>query len=68
MPIMGAIVGVNGAYVATGHGVWGILNGPATGEALAELIIDGAAKTVDISPFSTARLQVLDMSGLSVPN
>tara|TARA_A100001037_G_C15105317_1_gene616142 strand:- start:260 stop:1357 length:1098 start_codon:yes stop_codon:yes gene_type:complete len=68
MPIIGAIVGVNGAYVATGHGVWGILNGPATGEALAELIIDGAAKTVDISPFSTARLQVLDMSGLSVPN
>ena len=56
------------AYVATGHGVWGILNGPATGEALAELIVDGAAATVDISPFATARLPVLDMSGLSVSN
>ena len=68
IPIIGAIVGVNGAYVATGHGVWGILNGPATGEALAELIVDGAAATVDISPFATARLPVLDMGGRSASN
>ena len=35
--------GVAGAYVATGHGPWGMLNAPATGLALAELIADGAA-------------------------
>ena len=34
----------SGAYVATGHSVWGILNAPATGEAMAELIVDGSAR------------------------
>ena len=68
IPIMGAINGVNGAYIATGHGVWGMLNGPATGEALAELIVDGAATTVDISPFAPSRLPVLEMSALSISN
>jgi glycine/D-amino acid oxidase-like deaminating enzyme len=38
---------VAAAYVATGHSVWGILNAPATGEAMAELIVDGIAHTVD---------------------
>src|SRR5262249_38766250 len=39
LPLIGAVPGVAGAYVATGHSVWGILNAPATGEAVAELII-----------------------------
>jgi len=42
--------------VATGHSVWGILNAPATGEAMAELIVDGAARTVDLDLFDPARL------------
>jgi len=42
--------------LATGHSVWGILNAPATGEAVAALISDGAARTVDLSPFDPARL------------
>ena len=29
--------------LATGHSVWGMLNAPATGEAMSELILDGAA-------------------------
>ena len=49
-----------GAYVATGHSVWGILNAPATGEALAELIADGAARSTDLTPFDPARLPPLD--------
>ena len=32
LPLIGAVPGVAGAYVATGHSVWGILNAPATGE------------------------------------
>jgi glycine/D-amino acid oxidase-like deaminating enzyme len=60
LPLIGAIPGARGAYVATGHGVWGILNAPATGEAVAELILDGAARTVDLSPFDPARLAALD--------
>ena len=52
--------GIAGAYVATGHSVWGVLNGPATGEALAELIVDGAAHTTDLRPFDPGRLRPLD--------
>ena len=55
LPMIGAIPGAPGAYVATGHGVWGILNAPGTGEALAELVLDGAARTVDLAPFDPAR-------------
>ena len=56
LPLIGRVPGVAQAYVATGHGVWGMLNGPATGEAMAELIVDGAASTVDIAAFDPARL------------
>lgn len=59
-PIIGRIPGAANAYVASGHGVWGMLNGPATGEALADLIVDGAASTVDLTPFDPGRLRVLD--------
>ena len=40
---------------ASGGGCWGILCGPATGLALSELILDGAAASVDITPFSPQR-------------
>jgi glycine/D-amino acid oxidase-like deaminating enzyme len=35
--MIGKVPQSEGIYVATGHRVWGILNAPATGEALAEL-------------------------------
>jgi glycine/D-amino acid oxidase-like deaminating enzyme len=57
LPLIGSVPGVKGAYVATGHSVWGILNAPATGEAMAELIIDGQARTVDLSAFGPGRLR-----------
>jgi glycine/D-amino acid oxidase-like deaminating enzyme len=57
LPLIGAVPGVRGAYVATGHSVWGVLNGPATGEALSELIVDGAARSTDLSPFNPGRLR-----------
>ena len=56
LPLIGRVPGVTGAFVATGHGPWGILNAPATGQALAELIMDGAASSVDLSPFDPGRL------------
>jgi glycine/D-amino acid oxidase-like deaminating enzyme len=58
LPLIGKVG--EGAYVATGHSVWGILNAPATGEALAELIADGAARHVDLTPFDPRRLPPLD--------
>lgn len=57
LPLIGAIVGAEGAYVGTGHSVWGILNAPATGEAMAELILDGVARSVDLAAFVPNRLR-----------
>jgi glycine/D-amino acid oxidase-like deaminating enzyme len=60
LPLIGAVPGVAGAYVATGHSVWGMLNAPATAEAMSELILDGAAQHVDLAPFAPGRLPPLD--------
>jgi glycine/D-amino acid oxidase-like deaminating enzyme len=56
LPLIGPVPGVAGAFVATGHGPWGMLNAPATGEALAELIVEGVASSVDLRSFDPARL------------
>src|SRR5882724_283587 len=56
VPLIGRVPGVRGAFVATGHGPWGILNAPATGLAMAELVADGAASSVDLRSFDPARL------------
>ena len=66
LPLIGAIPGARGAYVATGHSVWGILNAPATGEAVAELILDGATQAVDLSSFDPARLEAVDPGRVTV--
>ena len=66
LPLIGAVPGVKGAYVATGHSVWGILNAPATGEAMTGLILDGAARSIDLSAFDPARLAALDLDRVSV--
>jgi glycine/D-amino acid oxidase-like deaminating enzyme len=62
LPLIGKVPRSEGLYVATGHNVWGILNAPATGEALAALIADGASDRVDLSPFDPVRLRALDPS------
>jgi glycine/D-amino acid oxidase-like deaminating enzyme len=62
LPLIGKVPRSEGLYVATGHNVWGILNAPATGEALAELIADGAARRADLAPFDPSRLRALDPS------
>lgn len=50
-PIISDIPGIADAYIVAGHSCWGILNGPASGLALAELIVEGASKSVDLDPF-----------------
>lgn len=64
LPLIGKVPGSVGAYIATGHSVWGILNAPATGEALAELVADGSAETTDLTPFDPARLRPLDPASI----
>jgi glycine/D-amino acid oxidase-like deaminating enzyme len=56
LPLIGPVPEAEGAVVATGHGVWGILNAPATGEAVAKLLLDDTSRTVDISSFDPGRL------------
>jgi glycine/D-amino acid oxidase-like deaminating enzyme len=66
LPLIGKLPGSEGAYIATGHSVWGILNAPATGEALAELVADGSAMTTDLTPFDPARLRPLDPESIRI--
>ena len=56
MPLIGRVPRTEGAYVATGHNVWSILNAPATGEVMSQLIVDGKAHTLDLTPFDPVRL------------
>ena len=56
LPLLGRHPDHPRGIVATGHSVWGMLNGPATGEAVAQLILDGTASTVSIAAFDPARL------------
>lgn len=56
LPMLGAVSGMANVFVATGHSVWGILNAPASGEALAELVVDGSTRRVDLRRFDPARM------------
>jgi glycine/D-amino acid oxidase-like deaminating enzyme len=55
LPLIGKVPESQGVYVATGHNAWGILNAPATGEALAELMTEDTTTTVDLKPFDPGR-------------
>ena len=55
LPVMGAVPGVGGAWLNFGHNCWGILWAPACGRAIAELIADGASRSLNLAPFSPTR-------------
>ena len=48
---------MQGLYVAAGMGGSGFKTGPAVGMCMAELILDGSASTVDITPFRISRFE-----------
>ncbi|EEH51267.1 uncharacterized protein MICPUCDRAFT_54289 [Micromonas pusilla CCMP1545] len=54
LPILGAVPGVDGAYMACGHNCWGILWAPVTGRIVSELVVDGKSRT-KIDAFSPGR-------------
>lgn len=56
VPLIGPVPGAPGAFLATGHASWGILNAPATGRMVSEMILDGSSQSLDASPFSPSRL------------
>lgn len=51
LPLIGRVPNIDGLFVATGHSCWGILNAPATGKALVELMLDGKCSLLDLEPF-----------------
>ncbi len=53
-PLLGA-AGPDGFYLDCGHSGTGFKTAPAIGLCMAELILEGAAKTVDISPLAPGR-------------
>jgi sarcosine oxidase subunit beta len=54
-PVLGFVGGIEGLAVAAGFSGHGFMQGPAIGACMSELILEGAAKTVDISPFRPSR-------------
>ena len=56
LPVLGAVPGVEGVFLATGHGPTGLQLGPYSGKVVAELAT-GHAVAADISAFDVARFQ-----------
>ncbi|MFL6211424.1 MAG: NAD(P)/FAD-dependent oxidoreductase [Pyrinomonadaceae bacterium] len=53
--IIGPAPGVGGLYFANGFSGHGVMHSPATGRVTAELILDGRASLLDVSPLSVDR-------------
>lgn len=56
IPLIGPVPGAPGAFLATAHASWGMLNAPATGRMVAEMILDGESTSLDARPFALSRL------------
>mgnify|MGYP003402882994 CR=1 FL=1 len=56
-PIIGQAPGVAGFYLANGFSGHGFQHAPVVGKLLAELIVEGAARTVDISNLGLERFE-----------
>jgi len=54
-PILGRVPGLEGFVVAAGFSGHGFMLSPAVGECLAELIVTGESKAVDLTPLSINR-------------
>ena len=55
LPALGPVPGVEGLYVATGFNGDGLKFGAVVGESMADLVLRGRARLVDLSPFDPAR-------------
>lgn len=56
LPVLGRVPGVNGAYLATGHGPTGLTLGPYSGRVVADLV-RGVEPDTDCSAFDPARFR-----------
>jgi sarcosine oxidase subunit beta len=60
-PILDKLPGIDRAYCAVGFSGHGFKMSPIVGQLLTELIVDGAAKTLDISPLRLERFEENDL-------
>ncbi|MBI1987413.1 MAG: FAD-binding oxidoreductase [Nitrospinae bacterium] len=60
--ILGAIPAVTGFFCAIGFSGHGFMHSPATGQLVAELILEGRASSVDISPLDCRRFEMSRLS------
>jgi sarcosine oxidase subunit beta len=56
-PILGRLPQVNGLLVCAGFSGHGLMHGPAAGMLMAEEILDGTARTIDIDPLRWSRFE-----------
>lgn len=54
-PIIGPVEGLDGFYILAGFSGHGFMHGPAAGLLLAEEILDGRSRTLDVSPLRLER-------------
>ena len=54
-PIVGRVPGVSGLFLAAGFSGHGFMHAPATAELVVEEMLDGRARTLDISDLSLER-------------
>jgi D-amino-acid dehydrogenase len=54
LPLLGALPGHDGLFLATGHGMLGVTLAPATADLLAPLVLEGRAAP-ELAPFDPAR-------------
>jgi sarcosine oxidase subunit beta len=59
-PILDRLPGLEGAYCAVGFSGHGFKMSPVVGQVMAELVVDGKASTLDISPLRLARFEEND--------
>jgi sarcosine oxidase subunit beta len=60
-PILDRCPGLEGGYCAVGFSGHGFKMSPVVGQLVAELVIDGQAKTLDITPLRLARFEENDV-------
>lgn len=60
-PILDRVPGLEGAYCAVGFSGHGFKMSPIVGQLMAELIVDGQAKEIDIAPLRLARFAEQDL-------
>jgi sarcosine oxidase subunit beta len=60
-PILDRLPGLDGAYCAVGFSGHGFKMSPIVGQLMAELVVDGQASALDISPLRLARFEQNDL-------